>query len=331
MSFFDQVGPMALGTRVRFLADKIGADAAEIYRAYGNELHPKWFPVFYVLSKQENNSVTAMAEQIGHSHASVSKIVGEMSKAGLLIEKTDTQDRRRTKVSLSKKGREISKRIQEQYDDVSAAIEDISKEATHDLWVAIEEWERLLGRKSLRDRVLQKKKQRESMNVKIEPYQPKYKNAFYKLNEEWIKTYFKMEKPDRDALDNPKGYILDKGGFIFVATIDKEPVGVCALIKRDDLQCYELAKMAVSPKAQGKNIGFLLGQAVIEKAASLKASRVFLESNTILTPAIRLYEKLGFKKVEGPPTPYERCNIQMELKLYDHHFAVGRYVERDSN
>lgn len=153
------------------------------------------------------------------------------------------------------------------------------------------------------------------MDIKIESYQPKYKEAFYRLNEEWITTYFKMEQPDRDALEHPQEYILDKGGFIFVATMNQEPVGVCALIKKTELDGYELAKMAVSPKAQGKNIGFMLGQAIIEKAKALKAKRIFLESNTILKPAISLYEKLGFKKITGPPTPYERCNIQMELLL----------------
>ena len=120
------------------------------------------------------------------------------------------------------------------------------------------------------------------MNIRIEPYSLKYRDAFFKLNEEWITNYFQMEKPDRDALKKPQEYILEKGGFIFVATIDDEPMGVCALIKRDALNCYELAKMAVSPKAQGKGIGFLLGQAAIDKATALKAERIFLESNTVL-------------------------------------------------
>ena len=315
MKFFDEVGKMALGTRVRFLGETIGQDAAEIYRAYGTDLHPKWFPVFYVLSKKGDNSVTSIAEHIGHSHASVSKIITEMTNAGLIIEKTDSTDRRRTKVALSKKGLRIAQEIEQQYADVDAAIAELSAQATHNLWAAIEEWEYLLGQKSLRDRVLDKKKQRESMDVKIVPYQPKYKDAFQQLNEEWIKTYFKIEEPDRVALENPKKYILDRGGFIFVALLDEKPVGVCALIKREGLNSYELAKMAVSPKAQGKNIGFMLGTAVIEKAVSLKAKSVFLESNTILKPAIRLYEKLGFKKIVGPPTPYARCNIQMELEL----------------
>jgi len=153
------------------------------------------------------------------------------------------------------------------------------------------------------------------MAATIEDYQPKYQGAFRSLNEEWISSYFEMEEADHKALEHPQEYILNRGGFIFVAVLDSEPVGVCALVKRADLDAYELAKMAVSPKAQGNKIGFLLGQAAIAKARSLNASRVYLDSNTKLAPAIRLYEKLGFVRVTGLPTRYIRVDIQMELKL----------------
>lgn len=82
-----------------------------------------------------------------------------------------------------------------------------------------------------------------------------------------------------------------------------------------DKDTFELVKMAVSEKAQGKNIGWLLGQKVIEKAKELGARKVYLESNTVLTPAINLYYKLGFERVVGLPSPYARANIQMEKVL----------------
>ncbi|MCZ4222881.1 GNAT family N-acetyltransferase [Pedobacter rhodius] len=153
-------------------------------------------------------------------------------------------------------------------------------------------------------------------HVEIVAYQPKYREAFKALNVEWISKYFTMEESDYKALDNPEGYILDKGGYIFFALYDGEPLGVCALIKMDDREYdFELAKMAVSPKVQGKSIGFLLASAVIDKAKSLGAKKIYLESNTILKPAINLYYKLGFQKVEDKPTPYTRCNIQIELVI----------------
>jgi len=64
--------------------------------------------------------------------------------------------------------------------------------------------------------------------------------------------------------------------------------------------------MAVSSKAQGKNIGFLLGNTAVKKAIELGAKNIYLESNTILKPAINLYQKLGFRKVAGHATPYKR-------------------------
>lgn len=124
-----------------------------------------------------------------------------------------------------------------------------------------------------------------------------------------------MEDADYKALNNPQG-ILKNGGCILVALYHEEPVGVCALIKMNDPNYdFELAKMAVSPKAQGKNIGWLLGQAILEKAKQLGASTIYLESNTVLKPALNLYHKLGFQKISGHATPYERCNIQMALTL----------------
>lgn len=154
------------------------------------------------------------------------------------------------------------------------------------------------------------------MMVNIVPYHPKYRDAFKELNKEWISTYFKMEDADYKALDDPEKYILDNGGYILVALYNEEPVGVCALIKMNDpTYDYELAKMAVSPKVQGKNIGWLLGQAIVEKAKEMEALTIYLESNTILKPAINLYHKLGFQKISGRSTPYARCNIQMALTL----------------
>ena len=153
-------------------------------------------------------------------------------------------------------------------------------------------------------------------SITIVDYEPKYKQAFVDLNVEWISHYFKMEESDYKALTNPEDYILGKEGHILVALYNDEPVWVCALIPFPDADYdFELAKMAVSPKAQGKNIGYLLGTAVINKAKNAGATKIYLESNTILKPAIGLYRKLGFTEIPLRPTPYERCDIQMELLI----------------
>lgn len=143
------------------------------------------------------------------------------------------------------------------------------------------------------------------------PTNPRYRAAFKALNEEWITAHWQMEEPDHHALDHPQEHILDKGGHIFVALYREEPVGVCALCRKDDpVHQYELAKLAVSPSAQGKGIGMLLCRTVIAKAKELGCKKIFLESNTLLRPAIQLYRKAGFREVEIYRPSYERVDIQ---------------------
>jgi DNA-binding MarR family transcriptional regulator/GNAT superfamily N-acetyltransferase len=314
MDFYTRIGKMGLGSRLRRLSEEMTEQAAGIYDLYQVDLQPKWFPVFYSLSATEEKSITDIAREIGHTHPSVSQIVREMAIKGYVAEKRGTADGRKNFVLLSPAGQQLREKLQPQLDDVTSAIEKAMKEAHHDLWKAIGEWEFLLEQKSLLHRVREEKKTRESARIQIVDFIPAYQVAFRQLNEEWITTWFRMEEGDYKALDHPRKYILDKGGHIFMALYKGEPVGTCSLI-RMDVGSFELAKMGVSPKSQGLGIGYLLGRACIEKARALGARRVYLESNTRLKPAINLYHKLGFRKVAGPPSPYERCDIQMEFVL----------------
>ncbi|MBN8855819.1 MAG: MarR family transcriptional regulator [Sphingobacteriales bacterium 50-39] len=312
MDFYEKTGKMALGSRLRRLSEQVTEQAASVYNLYEVDLQPKWFPVFYSLSEGEEKSITDIAREIGHTHPSVSQIVREMVGRGYILEKKGTTDARKNFVVLSEAGIKVRDKMQHQLEDVTTAIEKVMKETQYDLWKAIGEWEFLLEQKSLLRRVQEEKKLRESNEVQIVDYEPAYAKAFHDLNEEWITTWFKMEEEDHHALDHPKEHILDGGGHIYVALYKGQAVGTCAIIKMKD-GGFELAKMAVSPKAKGKGIGWLLGRACIEKARELGGTRVYLESNTRLKPAISLYHKLGFRKIAGPPSPYERCDIQMEL------------------
>ncbi|MDO3641012.1 bifunctional helix-turn-helix transcriptional regulator/GNAT family N-acetyltransferase [Mucilaginibacter sp. L3T2-6] len=314
MNIYEKAGKMALGSRLRRLGELFAEQSAQIYPAYGIEIQPKWFPVYYALSNGGEKSITEIAVEIGHSHPSVSTIVKEMMKKGLVVSATVKGDGRKNFVKLSEIGLSINEKIEVQYADVNAAVESAFAETQYNLWKAIEEWEFLLEQKSLVKRVEEQRKLRESKDVEIVPYQPEHKHAFKQLNVDWITQYFKMEDFDYKYLDHPQENILNKGGYIFMAIYKNEPVGTCAIVKMDDAT-YELAKMGVAPHAKGKGIGYLLGCACADKAKRLGATKLYLESNTLLKPAISLYQKLGFKKIAGPPSPYERSNIQMELEL----------------
>ena len=316
MDFFEHTGMMAIGSRLRMLTDKITADALRIYQTYDVDFKPKWFPVLFVLANGEEKTITGIAREIGHTHPSVSNIVREMKSKGLIREMADKADKRRNVITLSEKGRKTSERVKELCRDVATAVEGISQESHNDLWRAIGEWEDLLSARSLLERVKDAHRARVGQDIRIVPYEPRFRQVFYELNKEWITKYFEMEEADVRALEHPQEYILDKGGCILVGCYRGEPVGVCALIKMDDpVFDYEMTKLAVSPKAQGKGLGVLLCEAVISKARELGAKKLFLESNTSLKPAIHIYRKVGFRELPRRHSKYQRANIWMELDL----------------
>ncbi len=317
MNFFNKTGKVAIGSRLRMLTDAVTTDASRIYKLYGIDIKPKWFPLLFILSDGEKRTITGIAKEIGHSHPSVSNMVREMLAKGLVKEVEDSDDKRRNQLVLSSKGKKTATVLEETCTDVAAAVESISQSTRNDLWCAIAEWEELLAEKSLLQRVKDARKAREKADIEVIPFEPCHKDLFKSLNEQWINQHWKVEEHDLEYLDNPQEAIIDKGGFIFVATYKGTPVGVCALCKMDGtIYDYELAKFAVSTDAQGKGIGTLLCTAAIDKAKEMGAKKLFLESNTLLESAIHVYKNLGFKELATySPTPYERGNIQMELTL----------------
>jgi len=137
--------------------------------------------------------------------------------------------------------------------------------------------------------------------------------AFKQLNLAWITEHWTVEAADLKALDSPFESIIDVGGAILIGELDSAVVGTVALIPLEE-GTLELAKMTVSKAARGTGLGLALGKAALTRAKAMGARKVYLESNTILTPALSLYEKLGFQPLpdDARASPYERCNIRME-------------------
>lgn len=157
MKIFEKTGKMALGSRLRLLTARMADDADKIYEIYKNDFSAKWLPAFYTLVEEGPLTITEIAEYIGHSQPSATKTIKEMIKAGL-CENLKTEDKRRNLVGLTNKGRSLSTQLQDQYTDIDAAVENMINEANYNLWEAIKEWEYLLEKRTLLQRVLDQKK-----------------------------------------------------------------------------------------------------------------------------------------------------------------------------
>jgi putative acetyltransferase len=152
-------------------------------------------------------------------------------------------------------------------------------------------------------------------DVEIVSYDAVYALDFARLNRAWLEQYFTVEPLDEEYLGDPEGHIVQPGGEIFFAVEADCVIGTCAAIPRSD-GSFELAKLAVTPHAQGRGLGRALAMAVIEFVKSRGVTRVVLVSNSKLVPALRLYESMGFRHLPFPgPPPYTEADVYMELEL----------------
>jgi putative acetyltransferase len=154
------------------------------------------------------------------------------------------------------------------------------------------------------------------MELVIRTFQPGDEDAFRQLNEEWIERYFRLEDKDRETLSKPHKMLAD-GGQIVMAVLGDERVGCCALVRVGDGE-FEVAKMTVSDRYRGRGYGRAVLAGTIEEARRMGARRLYLETNSKLTPAITLYESLGFQHLPPErvvPSPYARADVFMELYI----------------
>jgi GNAT superfamily N-acetyltransferase len=152
--------------------------------------------------------------------------------------------------------------------------------------------------------------------LQIVTFDPAYAADFKRLNLVWLERYFQVEPLDVAVLSDPEETIIKPGGMVFFALLDGAVVGTCALIRHTDGR-FELSKMAVADTHQGKGIGTHLLSHAIAWARSHSIQKLFVETNTVLESAVRLYQRLGFRAttVDSSNAHYDRTNLKLELDL----------------
>lgn len=157
--------------------------------------------------------------------------------------------------------------------------------------------------------------------MEIIDFRPDLAPVFKTLNEAWITRHFALEPQDIEVLDDPWGKIIAPGGavmFVGERGGDASQIVGCVALKAMDDGGFEVAKMAVADGYKGQGLGRLLMQACVDRAIVEGGTRLYLETNSALAPALSLYRSFGFKELAGKrrgPGDYERVDVWMELKL----------------
>lgn len=311
MQFINQLGLIALGSRLKALSDQLYGVADQAYASAGLKLQGRWFPVLRLLQERGTASIGEIAQTIGQTHSAVSQLASKLIRDGWLLAEPEPGDRRQRRIRLSPQAvsqlrlakvvwRAIEQALTARFDSVNLDVLGAMSDMEHALSTS------MLDDISTRVRALQ------TDAIRLVPYRAELQPEFYRLNEAWLRKYFYLEEIDHFVLSNPEQAILQGGGAILFAQLDNEWVGTCALLHEGN-GVFELTKMGVDEKCQGLGIGRRLLDAAIDEFCRRGGKQLFLETNSKLEPAIRLYESVGFEHqaTRKPDSHYQRSDVYM--------------------
>jgi DNA-binding MarR family transcriptional regulator len=155
MNFYESLGFLVFGSRLRRLSETFLGDVNRIYSAHDLQFDAAWFPVFYILSRKESVSIRDIADELVISHSSVSQLVSALQQKGLVKTTTAADDARRKVVEFTAKGKKLQQQIAPVWTALSQAMEALVNEGRHSkvLLKAIGEVEAGIAQQSLFDRV----------------------------------------------------------------------------------------------------------------------------------------------------------------------------------
>lgn len=155
MSFYASLGYLVFGSRLRRLSEYFLMEVNKVYEQAGIAFDASWFPVFYILSRQQNIPLIDIAEQLEVSHSAISQLVTNLKKKGLVHTAPCPDDGRRQLVMLSKEGEALLQQVQPVWEAITAAMETLTEEnkQTRQLLDAIWQVESAVQEMPLSDRI----------------------------------------------------------------------------------------------------------------------------------------------------------------------------------
>jgi len=315
MDFIEELGTLALGTRIKNLGELLMKDMARIYQEQGIDFEPRWFTFFQLILKKNEVSVTAIAHDLKQTHPAVVQVINMLEKKGLIKTTKDKDDKRKRLVRLSSKGKRLAKELEPVWLKVKEAAMELLMESEPGLLNNISSLEKALQGQSMYERIYDKIY--DDFNIKMVGNNTAHMEAFRKLNEEWLGDYLEISEYDKQVLVDPAGQILNKGGRIYCMLLNNEVVGTYAL-QRINSDEWELNKFTIKKNFRGKKLGKRLLHHAIQQAAILDALHLLLFTHPTLSEATELYRNAGFQEIEGHPEmddPTGRCSIMMKLNI----------------
>lgn len=131
MHFYEQLGFLVFGSRLKRLSESFLADVNKVYASHNIEFDSSWFPIFYILSQNEEVSIRDISDQLSVSHSAVSQLVSNLQQRELIKTTASVKDGRKKVIAFTDKGQLLQKQIEPIWNALSLAMQTLTAENKH--------------------------------------------------------------------------------------------------------------------------------------------------------------------------------------------------------
>lgn len=246
--------------------------------------------VIYELAHRDAPTASDIATDLGLDRGQLSRLLAKLTKEGLVTKRANTDDKRRSHLELTEKGKkafaEFNARADKNVEEVLAALPTRTRQALVQAATALSGAPEPLPEVILRD-----------------PRPGDYgwiihrHGVLYGLEQGWDERFegFVAEVIGKYAIKHDptkeKYWVAERGGGVVgsVYVVEHSP-GVA------QLRC-----LLVEPSARGLGLGRRLVHECVEFARAVGYKRMILWTHDVLTSARRIYEAEGFKLIKEEP------------------------------
>jgi len=153
----NELGPTFLGLHAYQLLSIIDFQGTELLLKQGIDLPSRTVSTMMYLLEKKQMTVTGLARFLGMSHQLVGHRIKDLKAQGLVAEKRDPADLRRTLIVLTSSGQDLAQQIEQLNREVESVYLELFEEIGVDLFQALIKAKQALTGKSLAMRIAQQR------------------------------------------------------------------------------------------------------------------------------------------------------------------------------
>ncbi len=264
--------------------------------------------VLYELGRAPELAVTRLREELRAERAHLSRVLGRLEAAGLLVRSDHPTDRRAQLVRLTGAGREAAALLDTRSQEATGAlVARLGAGERHRLTAALRTAQDVLTGPGGGTVALRGPKPGDlgwviERNAAVYAEQFGWNAEYEALVARIVADFAGDHDPEREA--------------VWIAELDGEPAGCVFCVRDAAPDTARLRLLLVDPGARGHGIGGLLVARCVEFARQAGYRELVLWTNDVLVAARRLYRRAGFELVaEQPHHSFGRDLVGQDWRL----------------